>query len=211
MNDKFLQLRNNYCYQYNKRIIKNYEQPQYSQRLKTETPPILKQNKYTYYSPRKFIQTTQASFFDQLKKFPTPKPTAYQTYLKSLLENKIEIQAKQKYKSSFTMHDIHGQKINTYRQIKDTLKNQSKHHYQNKSEFKMPQKIKQHNQSKFNSPQKLFQESMKQLSIKKFDKIKDKIKIYKSSNRLQVIGSDRIKNYEDNFDDIEPWNTSELK
>lgn len=35
------------------------------------------------------------------------------------------------------MHNINGQKINTYRQIKDTIKNQSKHHQQNKSEFKI--------------------------------------------------------------------------
>ncbi|CAD8139960.1 unnamed protein product [Paramecium pentaurelia] len=206
MNDKFLQLRNNYCYQYNKRIIKNYEQPQYSQRLKTETPPILKQYKYTYHSPRKFIQTTQASFFDHFKKFPTPKPTAYQTYLQTLLENKIEIQAKQKQQPSFTMHNINGQKINTYRQIKDTIKNQQKHHHQNKSEFKIPQKVHQQNKSQFNSPQKL-QEQMKQISIKKLDKIN----IVRTSNEVQIIRSDRIQTYDDNFDDIEPWNTSEIK
>ncbi|CAK85379.1 unnamed protein product (macronuclear) [Paramecium tetraurelia] len=208
MNDKFLQLRNNYCYQYNKRIIKNYEQPQYSQRLKTETPPILKQNKYTYHSPRNIIQTT---FFDQLKKFPTPKPTAYQTYLKSLLENKTEIQSKQKFKPSFTMHDIRGQKINTQRQLKDTLKNQQKHHYQNKTEFKMPQKIKQHNSTQFNQPQKLSQEQMKQLSIKKINKINTKINTCRAANGFQALGSDGMQNYEDNFDDIQPWNTSELK
>ncbi|CAD8061487.1 unnamed protein product [Paramecium sonneborni] len=210
MNDKFLQLRNNYCYQYNKRIIKNYEQPQYSQRLKTETPPILKQNKYTYHSPRKFIQATQVSFFDHFKKFPTPKLTAYQTYLQTLLENKIEIQAKQKYQPSFTMHNIHGQKISTYKQIKDPIKNQSKYHHQNKSEIKMPQKIKPLNKSSFNSPRKL-QESQKQISINKFHKINDNINMCRASNGVQVLKNDKIENYEDNFDDIEPWNTSEQK
>ncbi|CAD8053545.1 unnamed protein product [Paramecium sonneborni] len=211
MNDKFLQLRNNYCYQYNKRINKNYEQPQYSQRLKTETPPILKQNKYTYHSPRKFIQTTQASFFDHFKKFPTPKPTAYQTYLQTLLENKIEIQAKQKYQPSFTMHNINGQKISTYKEIKDTIKNQSKYnHHQNKSEIKMPKKIQQYDKSQFNSARK-HQESLKQISLKKLEKINDKFNISRAPNRVQFIKSDRIETQNYNFDDIEPWNTSEQK
>ncbi|CAK75050.1 unnamed protein product (macronuclear) [Paramecium tetraurelia] len=206
MNDRFLQLRNNYCYQYNKRFIKNYEQPQCSQRVKTDTPPILKQNKYTYHSPRKFIKTTQASFFDHFKKFPTPKPTAYQIYLQTLLDNKIEIQAKQKQQPSFTVHNVNGQKINTYRQIKDTINNQSRRHHQIKSEIKMPQKVNQQNKSQFNSPRKL-QESFKQISIKKFDRIN----IARASNEVQIIRSDRIQTYDDNFDDIEPWNTSEIK
>ena len=82
------------------------------------------------------MKTTQASFFDQFKKFPIPKPTAYQTYLQSILQHKNILQAKQNYQPSFTMHNIYGQKINTFRKIKDTISKKS-NHLQNRTEGKI--------------------------------------------------------------------------
>ncbi|CAD8144633.1 unnamed protein product [Paramecium pentaurelia] len=223
MADKFLQLTNNYGYQYQRRTQKLNDQAQHSQRIYTDVSPLPKQNNPIYNSPRKLMKTTCASFFDHFQKLPSPKLTAYQTYLQTILQNKNEIQAKQNYQPSFTLHNIYGQKINTQKLSKDTIK-QIQNQQQNKSVCKIQLKNTTNSNSQYHSPRKtriqcinnqsriqIINNQSKQIQKSKIDIIQEKSDQQQLQSKIQNIESKRILTFDDNFDDIEPWNTSEQK
>ncbi|CAD8056660.1 unnamed protein product [Paramecium sonneborni] len=213
MADKFLQLSNNYSYQYSKKTQKFNDYAQISQRFQTDVSPQPKQINVTYNSPRKLMKTTCASFFDQFQKFPSPKLTAYQTYLQTILQNKNEIQAKQNYQPSFTLHNIYGQKINTQKQPKDANK-QISNQQQNKSLCKIQLKNPTNSNSQYHSPRKtrvqIIKNQSKLIQNIKIEPVQEKSVQQQLNTKIQNIDSKKILTFDDNFDDVQPWNTSDL-
>ncbi|CAD8059599.1 unnamed protein product [Paramecium sonneborni] len=214
MNDKFLQFQNNYSYQYYRKTLKFNDQASISHRFQTDVSPLPKQNNATHNSPRKLMKTTCASFFDHFQKLPNPRLTAYQTYLQTILQNKNEIQAKQNYQPSFTSYNIYGQKISTYKQTKDTIKQIQKQQF-NEPLCKIQLKKTTNSNSQYHSPHKIriqiIKNQSKFIQKSQIDPIQEKTIQQQLCSKIKNIETKRILTLDDNFDDVEPWNTSDQK